>query len=166
MTDRITIYKCDHNGVVMLAYSGTVAARAETWICITARFDHETSDLGFISFNRGDLFTEWFYTDRWYNIFRIEDGTNGALKGWYCNITRPAVIDAHSVRADDLALDLFVSPRGSVVMLDEHEFDALNLPPEERIAAVRAVETLREAVARRATPFNEIRTDTGSLRAL
>jgi hypothetical protein len=40
----------------------------------------------------------------------------------------------------------------------------LDLPTEERIHALRAVETIRQAVLQRIAPFNEIRLDTGQLR--
>lgn len=162
--NKIMVYKCDPYGNVVWQYPAVVADWGETWICLTALFDRDEADLGFVSFRRGDCFTEWFYTDRWYNVFRVEDGTTGYLKGWYCNITRPAEITDDYVRSDDLALDVYVMPNGGVMLLDELEFDALNLSTEERIAALRAVEAIRHAVIERIPPFNEIRADTGPLR--
>ncbi|MBZ0294976.1 MAG: DUF402 domain-containing protein [Anaerolineae bacterium] len=155
MTDFI-VYKCDHHGSVVWQYPATVVERSPNHICLAATFDREVADMGFVVFRRGDAFTEWFYSDRWYNIFRVEDGQTGDLKGWYCNITRPAIITATDVRADDLALDVYVMPTGSIILLDEDEFAALDLEANERIAALRAVETIREAVIARTVPFNEI----------
>jgi hypothetical protein len=152
----ITVYKCDHEGRVVWQYSGAVLDRGPGWVCLTALFNGRESDMGFVTFRRGDVFTEWFYADRWYNVFRIADGQTGALKGWYCNITRPAQITADSVRADDLALDVFVTPEGHIILLDEDEFNALNLVVEERTAALYAVETLRDLAARQTEPFHEI----------
>ena len=120
--------------------------------------------LGFVSFRQGDVFTEWFYARRWYNIFRVEDGSSSRLKGWYCNISRPAQISPDSVRADDLALDVFVMPNGNIVLLDEVEFDALDLSNQERMASLRAVEMIRTAAIERKPPFDEIRSDTDRLR--
>lgn len=159
----ITVYKCDHEGRIVWQYAGKVVERGETWIQLTAIFNGREADLGFVTFRQGDVFVEWFFTDRWYNIFRIQDGENGRLKGWYCNVTRPAQIDTHSLRADDLALDVFVRPNGTIMLLDEDEFDELSLPAEERIAALRAVDHLREMAARRSTPFHEILSDTDRL---
>lgn len=160
---EITVYKCDHTGDVVWQYHGQVLERADNAVCLTARFDREKADLGFVAFMRGDVFTEWFYTDRWYNVFRVEDGRTGALKGWYCNVTRPAVIANGSVRADDLALDVFVMPNGSLIVLDEDEFDALELPNDERMAALRAIETIRHKVNQRAAPFEDIHPATNHL---
>ena len=43
---------------------------------------------------RGDRFIETYYTDRWYNIFEIHAREDDRLKGWYCNIAKPAVMEA------------------------------------------------------------------------
>ncbi len=153
---QITVYKCNHESQIVWQYAGQVVERGETWVQLSAIFNGRESDLGFVTFRQGDVFTEWFFTDRWYNIFRIEDGENGRLKGWYCNVTRPAQIDSDSLRADDLALDVFVQTNGSIILLDEDEFAELDLMSEERSAALRAVDDLRELAARRAAPFHEI----------
>ena len=155
-----TVYKCDHEGKVVWQYSGTVLERGPDWVCLTAVFNGRESDMGFITFRRGDVFTEWFYADRWYNVFRIADGETGALKGWYCNITRPALIAANIVHADDLALDVFVTRDGQVLLLDEDEFEALPLPSDDQEAALRAVERLRDLVAQRGEQFVEINAET------
>lgn len=151
-----TVYKCDHAGRVVWRYTGEVVARGTTWVCLRAVFDRDASDLGFVTLRRGDVFTEWFYADCWYNVFRIEAAGSGQLKGWYCNVTRPAHIMPDSVCADDLALDVFVMPDGSLHVLDQDEFEALSLSPDERAAALRAVEAIRSAVAARAFPFSDV----------
>ena len=109
-------------------------------------------DLGFVVLEPGDRWTEFFYADRWYNIFEIR-ASDGRLKGWYCNVTRPACISAGEVAADDLALDLWVAPDGETQVLDEDEFAALRLTPAERESAQKALAELQTMVARKAAPF-------------
>lgn len=150
----ITVVKRDHAGKAVFQYDGEVVARGETWVCLEARFQRDTFDAGYMVYRRGDLFMEWFYTDRWYNVFRIQDARDETLKGWYCNITRPAEIGETVVAADDLALDVFVSPDGAILILDEDEFAALPLGEAERHAAHKAVEAIRQLVAARQSPFN------------
>jgi len=99
-------------------------------------------------FKRGDRLIETFYSDRWYNVFAVYDRDDGALKGWYCNVTRPATITDAAVSSDDLALDVWVSTQGEATVLDEDEFAALPLPPADR-AAARAALTQLLALARR-----------------
>lgn len=149
------IYKLDEHGREVLHYDAELVQRGTHDVCVRAVFAFEV-DLGVVQFARGDIFTEWFYTDRWYNVFRVESGADGTLKGWYCNITRPAHITAEAVRADDLALDVFVDVRGTLHLLDEHEFAALTLSDEERRAAWDAVAQIRARVAQQLAPFEEI----------
>ncbi len=151
-----TVIKRDFRGRPQLSYQGEVVARGDGWVCVVAPFAFPDRDLGYIHLKRGDIFTEWFYEDRWYNIFRVEDGHDGALKGWYCNITRPAEIGAEAVAADDLALDLFVYPNGEWLLLDEEEFASLSLSAEERQSVRAAIAALLALVAARRGPFADI----------
>lgn len=155
----ITVFKRNHRGERVWSYSGELVNRGDDWICIDAYFNRDDVDTGYVVFKRGDRMTEWFYSDRWYNIFRLEDAGSGHLKGWYCNITRPAHISEDAIAADDLALDVFIDPAGGVQVLDEDEFAALDLPPDEQRAALAAVTALKTAVQDRAMPFDEIRNE-------
>lgn len=107
-------------------------------------------DFGFVRFEPGDVFTEYYWRDRWYAVKEVRDG-QGALKGWYCDITRPATLSGAELVVEDLDLDLWRSADGSTVLrLDEDEFAASGLAaadPEAATAAVRALDTL-ELLAR------------------
>lgn len=80
---------------------------------------------------------------------------DGTLKGFYCNITRPAVFEpgGDDVYADDLALDLIVYPDGCWTVMDEEEFAVLPLSPEDRQHALRGLAELQVLVRRRQGPF-------------
>ncbi len=152
-----TVYKRDHQGREVWHYGGTVIERGPNFVCIRARFaSRDVVDVGALIFRRGDLMTEWFYNDRYYNVFMVQDG-DGPVKGWYCNITRPAHITADSAASDDLALDVVVDSDGRITLLDEDEFAALDLPEAERQAALNAVADIRRAVTAREGPFAALR---------
>jgi predicted RNA-binding protein associated with RNAse of E/G family len=159
--NAITVYKQNYAGESVLQYSGEILERGQDWVCLRAVFSHEAVDLGLVVFRPGDVFIEWFYGDRWYNIFQIYDGDSQRLKGWYCNITRPAVITECEVWADDMELDVLVMPNGTMLLLDEKAFGELDIPMDERMAALRAVETLRRAITGREKPFDVTRVDMG-----
>lgn len=152
----LTVYKHDAAGNPVWSYSGEVMSRGEGWVCLEARLNIEDRDAGFIVWRRGDRMIEWFYSDRWYNIFEVHDVRDDALKGWYCNITRPAQIEDNTIRADDLALDVFVGPDGTVTLLDEDEFAEQVLTDDERAQAWEAVDALRGLVERREGVFGKI----------
>lgn len=107
-------------------------------------------DFGFVRFERGDVFTEHFWRDRWYAVKEVRDPA-GALKGWYCDMTRPARVTDGALVIADLELDLWVSADGTEVLrLDEDEFLASGLPdtdPEAAAQARRALDEL-DALAR------------------
>ena len=87
---------------------------------------------------------ETYYHDRWYNIFEIHDRDDDALKGWYCNITRPANFVDGRVEYVDLFLDLWVSANGDQTVLDEEEFLAAKLDNQTRRKAGAALIELQE----------------------
>jgi hypothetical protein len=151
--DQVTVRKLDHTGREVISYPGDVLERNSDAIVLCTIWDREPIDLDFVVLEPDDRWTETFYSDRWYNIFEIR-ANDGRLKGWYCNVTRPAKITRDEVAAEDLALDLWVEPDGSIQVLDEDEFAKLELPPEEREAALEALGQLRAMVAWEAPPFD------------
>ena len=151
----VTIRKLDHVGREVTAYPGRVLWRDGPTIALHTSWTRAPLDAGYVVLEPGDRWTEHFYADRWYNIFEIRAG-DGRLKGWYCNVTRPARIAAAEVVAEDLALDLWVAPDGEMLVLDEDEFAALSLPPAEREAAQAALAELQAMVQRRMRPFDKI----------
>lgn len=154
--DPITVIKNDHEGREVWRYTGEVLARTPTKIVLEAFFIHPTKDevvTEYVVFRRGDRMVETFYTDRWYNVFEIHDVDDDGLKGWYCNFTRPARFSGSEIAADDLALDMFVSPEGVIHLLDEDEFNALPIGEDERQAVLSAVRELKELAGSRPGPF-------------
>ena len=144
MPDTITILKLDHHGREVWRYPGRVLARDAHTIRLEGFYNRDDATVGYAVFKRGDRLVETFYSDRWYNVFAVYNRDDGALKGWYCNVTRPATITDVLVSSDDLALDVWVSPDGAVTILDEDEFEALALNDGERKAARGALAQIIE----------------------
>lgn len=124
------ILKKNLAGEVMWQYEGVELSRDENSITIEALFNRDDLPFQDIVLKRNDRFVEMFYTDKWFNVFEIYDRDDGKLKGWYCNITKPAVIEDGSVSFVDLALDLWVSVDGKQTVLDEDELEELHLDDE------------------------------------
>jgi uncharacterized protein len=140
----ITVIKRNLAGEETWRYRGKVLEKTETALILEALFNLDDTPFMGNFLKRGDRFVEIFYTDRWYNIFEIHDRDDGALKGWYCNIGRPAVFEAEDCLSFiDLALDLWVAPDGTQTVLDEDEFEVLNLDPETQEKALDALEQLK-----------------------
>ena len=149
---NFTVHKLDENGRLILSYPAQVLERSETHVRLEAFFSRDDMELGYTTFKRGDRFVEYFYTDRWYNIFAIYDRDDGAFKGWYCNICRPGVITETAVYCEDLALDIWIDPTGQTTILDEDEFANLKLTTIEKDAAASAFTNIKWAVAQQTLP--------------
>ena len=141
---RITVQKKNPAGEVTYEYQGLLLSQEQNTVVLEALFDRDDMPFMDVVFKRGDRFVEYYYTDRWYNIFVIHDRDDGLIKGWYCNIGKPAVFEDSTVSYIDLALDLWVSTSGEQAVLDEEEFEALELNDELRAGARRALEELRQ----------------------
>lgn len=141
---RIKVQKKNPGGEVTYEYEGILLSRDERSIVLEALFDR--ADMPFMDtvFRTGDRFVEYYYTDRWYNIFVVHDHEDGQIKGWYCNIGKPAVFEDGTVSYIDLALDLWVSPSGKQTTLDEDEFEGLGLNEELRVGALKGLEELKQ----------------------
>jgi protein associated with RNAse G/E len=136
-----------YDGAKSYRWVGRQIHRDDEHLFFTAVFERDGRDLGYVRFEKGDVFYEWYYFDRWYNVFQVYS-KDGALKGWYCNITKPAVVAGDELTFVDLALDLWVWPDMSYLVLDEDEFDVLaeSTYGADDIEAARAA--LAELIAR------------------
>jgi len=141
---RIKIQKKSPTGEIMYEYEGDELHRDETSVVLEALFTRDDMPFQDVVFKKGDRFLEYYYSDRWYNIFEIYDRDDGKIKGWYCNIGKPAVIEDHVVSYVDLALDLWVSLDGQQTVLDEEEFEELKLDEKLRSDALKALEDLKK----------------------
>jgi len=151
--NEVTVIKRRHDGAEVWRYTGKVLERTTDAIVLEAFFTRNDMPLGYVTLRHGDRMVEYFYADRWYNIFQIHDVDDNHVKGWYCNFTRPAHLADGVVAADDLELDLFVYPDGRILVLDEEEFDALSLSADESGQVRGALETLRRMVQEGRKPF-------------
>lgn len=153
MNAPITVLKLNVQGQEAWRYQGHVLERGPTWVRLQAHFNRPDIAFMGILLKQGDRFVEEYYTDRWYNIFAIHDRDDDRLKGWYCNVARPAVWEGDDLLSYvDLALDLWVAPDGTQTVLDEDEFARLDLDPAVRARARAALEELQAHFAEKGTP--------------
>ncbi len=146
--EKLIIVKLNPQGEETWRYSGILLQRTDQAVLIEAHFNRDDLPFHGILLGRGDRFVEAYFTRRWYNIFEIHDRTTDELKGWYCNVTRPAVFFDGRIEYTDLALDLLVYPDGKMLLLDEDEFEELDLGIGERQRALAAAEELQELFQR------------------
>lgn len=140
--NEVTVIKLNTQGEETWRYTGQSVSGGEHTLLIEAYFNR--SDLPFygITLRENDRFLERYYDNRWYNIFEIHDRDDDRIKAWYCNVTRPAEFKPGQIAYVDLALDVLVYPDGDYRVLDEDEFENLDLDEKSRELAWGALNTL------------------------
>lgn len=152
----MTVNSCKYDGQIHRRWRGRVIERRGPLIVLDAVFDKEIRHplLGIIS--PGTLSTEYYWTDRWYSVFRFCEPT-GELRNYYCNVNSPPRIEAGLLSFTDLDIDVLVAPDFSYQILDEDEF-AVNskhyqYPTALRTCVHQAVAELISLIQGRRFPF-------------
>lgn len=153
MPERIVVDKLNLKGELSWRYEGEVTERSADQLTLEAFFDRDDRPFMDTTLKRGDRFVETYYTERGYNIFTIFDRDDSMLKGYYCNITRPAKFLDGRVEYVDLYLDLWVSANGVQTVLDEDEFLAAEMDDETRRFAREALKDLQQLFESKRPPF-------------
>lgn len=118
---QVTVIKLSPQGEEKTRYTGHIVEYFGHEVILLAHWQYPMRDLGYTRFEPNDQFREYYYTDRWFNIFSISSAI-GVHKGWYCNIVEPVQLDRDYIWQVDLLLDVWVNPSGEPLLLDEDEF--------------------------------------------
>ena len=117
--------------------------------------DIEHNILGKIA--SGTLSREFYWMDRWYNVFRFTD-PNQELQSFYCNINVPPRLDGEILSYIDLDIDVLVQPDFSYRVLDLDDFERnaqlFKYPEDLKVNTRRALNELIELIETRAFPFD------------
>lgn len=104
----------------------------------------------------GTVSTEYYWLDRWYNVFRFSD-PSGRLQNFYCNVNQPPEFDSSVLRYVDLDIDVLVAPDLTYKVLDLEDFEEnaqrYAYPDEVRTNAHRALAELLALIEAKAFPF-------------
>ena len=185
--DILTIEKRNAQGRLVVSYPGWLVRDGDP-ILTFARWNVPDLTTPYTTFAQGDLLLETFYRQRPYSIFSLYDGREiperdwgeflararehalpwlcralpaTALKGHYVNFTRPIHFDPDQrcLAWFDLALDIWIPARGQPLVLDEADYQALNLDLREPELA-RAIQQARRAILARHEPLSPCTTST------
>jgi uncharacterized protein len=144
----LRVRKLKPDGRLDYSWSGVVLRCDASDMVLRAEFNVDVVEREWATFRRGDVFVEFYYFDRWYNVFQVS-APDGTLKGWYANVGLPAELNAEGreLQYIDLALDVWTNPDGDFVVLDQDEFEALiQQHPELAQGAEQGRQTLLELV--------------------
>ena len=139
-------------------WAGFLIERHRQLVIVDATFneDIEHELLGKVA--TGTISREYYWLDRWYNIFRFSDAS-GKLQSFYCNVGLPPSCDGRVLSYVDLDIDVLVKPDFSYQILDLEDFDEnarrYDYPIEVRENAHIALAELKRLIETRSFPFDE-----------
>jgi uncharacterized protein len=154
----VNVLACKYDGRVHRSWRARLAHMEGPLIILEATFAEEVRhpELGLIP--TGTLSTEYYWTDRWYSIFRFATAETRALRNYYCNINAPVEFDGLTLRYTDLDIDVLVAADLSYSILDRDEFDTnaarFSYPPHVLANAHQALEDLIALIEDGRFPFN------------
>ena len=151
--------------VSVLKYDGTehrrwparIAKTVGPLLILDAVFDEEIQHKLLGTIASGTISTEYYWLDRWYNVFRFSD-PDQKLKNFYCNINVPPRFDGRVLNYIDLDIDVLVDPDLTYKILDEDDFEAnakrYPYPEDVQAQARAALAELIVLIESRSFPFN------------
>jgi protein associated with RNAse G/E len=86
--------------------------RDDSLLTLVGEFDSDISHAGLGSIARGTMSKEYYWLDRWYNVFHFCE-PDGSFRNFYCNITMPPKFEDLVIDYVDLDLDVIVWPDGA-----------------------------------------------------
>lgn len=153
---EITINARKFDGSVHRSWTADLVTAQGSFLLFLGRFENDVThpDLGFI--RRGTFSYEYYWLDRWYNVFRFHE-PEGTFRNFYCNINRPPEFDGRSLNYVDLDIDVLVTADGTLRTLDMDEFEEnakrFAYPQDIRNSVSLALEELLLLIKTRDFPF-------------
>lgn len=156
--NMITVRACKYDGSEHRRWPATVLRQEGSLIVLDASFDKEISHDLLGTIVSGTTSIEYYWLDRWYNVFRFSQ-PGGELRNYYCNVNIPPVFDGEILSYVDLDIDILVEPDFSyrVVDLADFEQNALRYGYSEAVqkSANEALAQLIKLIETRSFPFND-----------
>src|SRR5579885_3258749 len=105
----VTVRSLKHDGRLQRRWEGRVESVEGTLVVLDAYFAEEVRHPIRGTIEAGTHSREFFWTDRWYSVFRF-GGRGGRLRCFYCNLGTPARLEGDTLSFVDLDVDVLVRP--------------------------------------------------------
>jgi protein associated with RNAse G/E len=146
-TGSITVRSCKFDGSLNRSWTAELVRREPTLIVLEGVFAVGVEHQWLGKIERGTRTREYFWTDRWYSVFRFLDDA-GLVRLEYVNLNLPPTFSGSELTFVDLDIDLLIRPDGTCTVLDEDEFqtnaDLYGYPAEIRAKVHETLSSLLE----------------------
>lgn len=154
----IVVKSLKYDGSLHRGWEAVLVEARDNLLIVEGSFREEVRHKLLGTIHAGTVSREYFWTDRWYSVFRF-GSASGDLLSFYCNINTPVKYDSETISFIDLDIDVLVSPDYSYRVLDEDEFVAhstlYGYTLETRRGAREGLEEVLRLIRTRKFPFDE-----------
>lgn len=155
--DQVTVRVLKYDGSENRRWNTTVSRQDESLIVLDAQFEDDVRHDLLGEIGRGTRTIEYYWLDRWYNVFRFL-GRDGETRLFYCNVNLPPVMSGDTLTYVDLDIDVLVQPDFSYQILDLEEFEQhaarFDYPAHVITGAHAALDGLISLIEMRQFPFS------------
>lgn len=120
--NNITINARKYDQHIRRSWEGGLISKNDQTIVLVGKFEEDVGhdEIGLIK--KGTVSFEFYWLDRWYNIFRFHE-PDGSLRNYYCNVTMPPKLVDGILDYVDLDIDVLVWPDNKYQVLDLDDFE-------------------------------------------
>jgi len=139
-------------------WTADLVGKQGSLLTFIGEFDREIThpQLGVIK--RGTVSHEYYWLDRWYNVFRFYE-PDGEFRNYYCNINLPPTYKNNSLDYVDLDIDVLVQKDFTYKILDQEEFEEhallYNYPREIKQRVKSSLADILKMIEKRIFPFDQ-----------
>jgi uncharacterized protein len=158
LADQVIVRVLKYNGTEYRRWSARIASCDDSLIVLDAEFEYDVKHEVLGEIPRGTRTAEYYWFNRWYNIFRFLK-KDGSTRLWYCNINTPPNLENGVLSYVDLDIDVLVQPDFTYQVLDIDEFEqnavVFGYPDEVRRDVQRALNEVTSLIETRQFPFKD-----------
>jgi protein associated with RNAse G/E len=157
--EQITVNSRKYDLSIRRRWTGKLVERNDPLIVIVGEFDRDVEHPGLGSISRGTISREYYWLDRWYNVFRFHE-PDGKLRNFYCNVAMPPTLADGVLEYVDLDIDIVVWPDEIYEVVDRDDFETnavkFGYSEDVRRQAENSVDELIRLIESREFPFDQI----------
>ncbi len=123
MVDQnITIRSRKYDLSIRRTWTCKLIGEHDGFLSSVGKFEFDVEHPGLGSIRRGTLSYEFYWLDRWYNIFRFHE-PDGSFRNYYCNVSMPPTYENGVLDYVDLDIDVIVWKDFSYEVVDRDDFE-------------------------------------------
>lgn len=156
MEQIITINSRKFDNSIHRSWKCKLIEKSNSLLVFIGEFENEVNHKQLGVIKRGTISYEYYWTDRWYNIFRFHE-PDGELRNFYCNVNMPPIFADGVLDYVDLEIDILVWSDFSFEILDTDEFEEnakkFSYSDDLKLKVHESVNELKTMIEKREFPF-------------